>query len=142
MTPRKTYILKLYVAGNTPNSMRALKTLRDILESEFKGVYALKVIDVLMNPQLAEEDKILATPTLTKILPPPVRRIIGDLSDRERVLIGLDLLYDELTDDSQHPDVALSETYPQHNEDTNLGSAVLSLPRGDERPHDGLNPRF
>ena len=96
MQPKKTYILKLYVAGNTPNSMRALKTLKDILEKEFRGVYALRVIDVLKNPQLAEEDKILATPTLSKILPPPVRRIIGDLSDRERVLIGLDLLYDEL----------------------------------------------
>lgn len=99
MATRKTYILKLYVAGNTPSSMRALKTLRDILDVEFRGVYALKVIDVLKNPQLAEEDKILATPTLAKILPPPVRRIIGDLSDRERVLIGLDLLYDELSDD-------------------------------------------
>ena len=66
------------------------------MEEEFQGVYALKVIDVLKNPQLAEEDKILATPTLSKILPPPVRNIIGDLSDRERVLIGLDLLYDEL----------------------------------------------
>ena len=98
MNARKTYILKLYVAGNTQNSMRALNTLREILESEFKGVYALKVIDVLKSPQLAEEDKILATPTLSKILPPPVRRIIGDLSDREKVLIGLDLLYDELTD--------------------------------------------
>ncbi len=93
---KKTYVLKLYVAGNTPNSVRALKTLKTILEEEFQGVYALKVIDVLKNPQLAEEDKILATPTLTKILPPPVRRIIGDLSDRERVLIGLDLLYEEL----------------------------------------------
>ena len=100
MTPRKTYILKLYVAGNTPNSMRALKTLRNILEPEFRGVYALKVIDVLKNPQLAEEDKILATPTLAKILPPPVRRIIGDLSDRERVLIGLDLLYEELSEEA------------------------------------------
>jgi circadian clock protein KaiB len=99
MIPRKTYILKLYVAGNTPNSMRALKTLRNILETEFRGVYALKVIDVLKNPQLAEEEKILATPTLAKILPPPVRRIIGDLSDRERVLIGLDLLYEELSDE-------------------------------------------
>ena len=100
MAYRKTYILKLYVAGNTPNSMRALKTLRNILETEFRGVYALKVIDVLKNPQLAEEDKILATPTLAKILPPPVRRIIGDLSDRERVLIGLDLLYEELSEES------------------------------------------
>ena len=93
MAARKTYILKLYVAGNTPNSMRALNTLREILENEFKGVYALKVIDVLKQPQLAEEDKILATPTLAKILPPPVRKIIGDLSDREKVLIGLDLHY-------------------------------------------------
>ncbi|NCO74142.1 MAG: circadian clock protein KaiB [Cyanobacteria bacterium] len=99
MTPlRKTYVLKLYVAGNTPNSVRALKTLKNILEEEFKGVYALKVIDVLKNPQLAEEDKILATPTLSKVLPPPVRKIIGDLSDREKVLIGLDLLYEEIRD--------------------------------------------
>ncbi|NJL36360.1 MAG: circadian clock protein KaiB [Leptolyngbyaceae cyanobacterium RM2_2_4] len=102
MSPlKKTYILKLYVAGNTPNSIRALKTLNNILEKEFQGVYALKVIDVLKNPQLAEEDKILATPTLSKILPPPVRKIIGDLSDREKVLIGLDLLYDELREDER-----------------------------------------
>lgn len=93
---QQTYILKLYVAGNTPSSTRALRVLNTILETEFQGVYALKVIDVLKNPQLAEEDKISATPTLAKILPPPVRKIIGDLSDRERVLIGLDLLYDEL----------------------------------------------
>ncbi|MFN4279251.1 circadian clock protein KaiB [Thermosynechococcus sp.] len=97
---RKTYVLKLYVAGNTPNSVRALKTLNNILEKEFKGVYALKVIDVLKNPQLAEEDKILATPTLAKVLPPPVRRIIGDLSNREKVLIGLDLLYEEIGEQS------------------------------------------
>ncbi|MBL1178082.1 circadian clock protein KaiB [Pantanalinema sp. GBBB05] len=100
MSPlKKTYVLKLYVAGNTPNSIRALKTLNNILEEEFQGVYALKVIDVLKNPQLAEEDKILATPTLAKILPPPVRKIIGDLSDREKVLIGLDLLYEELREE-------------------------------------------
>lgn len=95
--PQKTYVLKLYVAGNTPNSIRALRILRNILEQDFQGVYALKVIDVLTNPQLAEEDKILATPTLSKILPPPVRKIIGDLSDREKVLIGLDLLYENLS---------------------------------------------
>ena len=108
INPKKTYVLKLYVAGNTPNSVRALKTLKDILEQEFEGVYALKVIDVLKNPQLAEEDKILATPTLSKILPPPVRKIIGDLSDREKVLIGLDLLYEELREEREfewHPSV-------------------------------------
>lgn len=76
-----------------------MKTLKTILEQEFQGVYALKVIDVLKNPQLAEEDKILATPTLSKVLPPPVRKIIGDLSDREKVLIGLDLLYEELREE-------------------------------------------
>jgi circadian clock protein KaiB len=119
MTPRKTYILKLYVAGNTPNSMRALKTLRNILETEFRGVYALKVIDVLKNPQLAEEDKILATPTLAKILPPPVRRIIGDLSDRERVLIGLDLLYEELGEE------ALEE---ESRDDEDMGNPSVSVP--------------
>ncbi|MFN9645930.1 MAG: circadian clock protein KaiB [Cyanobacteriota bacterium] len=113
MPARKTYILKLYVAGNTPNSMRALKTLRNILETEFRGVYALKVIDVMKNPQLAEEDKILATPTLAKILPPPVRRIIGDLSDRERVLIGLDLLYEELVDESFNLEEESSEASPE-----------------------------
>jgi circadian clock protein KaiB len=96
--PAKTYILKLYVAGNTPNSVQALRTLKNILEEEFKGVYALKVIDVLKNPQLAEEDNILATPTLSKVLPLPVRKIIGDLSDREKVLVGLDLLCQELSD--------------------------------------------
>ena len=96
---KKTYVLKLYVAGNTPNSVRALKTLKDILEQEFQGVYALKVIDVLKNPQLAEEDKILATPTLAKILPPPVRQISGDVSDREKVLLGSDLLYEELREE-------------------------------------------
>jgi circadian clock protein KaiB len=93
---KKTYVLKLYVAGNTSNSVKALKTLKGILEEDLQGVYALKVIDVLKNPQLAEEDKILATPTLAKVLPPPVRKIIGDLSDREKVLIGLDLLYEEI----------------------------------------------
>ena len=96
---KNTYVLKLYVAGNTPNSVRALKTLKNILEQEFQGVYALKVIDVVKNPQLAEEDKILATPTLAKVLPPPVRKIIGDLSDREKVLMGLYLLYAELSEE-------------------------------------------
>jgi len=101
--------------------MRALKTLRNILETEFRGVYALKVIDVLKNPQLAEEDKILATPTLSKILPPPVRRIIGDLSDRERVLIGLDLLYDELADNAFSS--GFLDAVNEENDTSNLGSS-------------------
>jgi len=84
-------VLKLYVTGQTPNSQRALRNLENILNNELKGLYELKVIDVLERPQLAEDDKILATPTLVKILPAPVRKIIGDLSDKEKILLGLDL---------------------------------------------------
>ncbi len=84
-------ILKLYVTGKTANSQRALKNLQNLLGNELNNLYELKVIDVLEHPQLAEEDKILATPTLAKILPPPVTKIIGDLSDKERILLGLDL---------------------------------------------------
>ena len=86
------YVLKLYVTGETPRSQTALKNLKEILDEDYKGVYSLKVIDVIKQPQLAEDDKILATPTLIKILPPPVARIIGDLSDREKVLLGLDFV--------------------------------------------------
>jgi circadian clock protein KaiB len=86
------YVLKLYVTGMTSRSQDALKNLENILDEDYKGVYSLKVIDVIKQPQLAEDDKILATPTLIKILPPPVARIIGDLSDREKVLLGLDLV--------------------------------------------------
>jgi circadian clock protein KaiB len=86
------YVLKLYVTGMTSRSQDALKNLKKILDEDYKGVYSLKVIDVIKQPQLAEDDKILATPTLIKILPPPIARIIGDLSDREKVLLGLDLV--------------------------------------------------
>jgi circadian clock protein KaiB len=136
MSPRKTYILKLYVAGNTPNSMRALKTLRNILEMEFRGVYALKVIDVLKNPQLAEEDKILATPTLAKILPPPVRRIIGDLSDRDRVLIGLDLLYDELTEEGFGEELARDRDAEVPAGPAHQAGAEAATDRASERVHE------
>jgi len=85
------YILKLYVTGQTTNSQRAIENLKSILETELKGLYALKIIDVLKYPNLAEEDKILATPTLMKVLPPPVGKVIGDLSNKEKVLFGLGL---------------------------------------------------
>ncbi len=85
------FLLKLYVTGQTANSRRAIENLKSVLETELKGIYTLKIIDVLKYPNLAEEDKILATPTLTKVLPPPVRKIIGDLSDKKKVLLGLDL---------------------------------------------------
>lgn len=88
----RKYVLKLYVAGSTPNSVRAIKSLEKILSEEFKGMYELRIIDVIKNPQLAEQDKILATPMLSRVLPLPIRRLIGDLSDKEKVLIGLDLV--------------------------------------------------
>jgi len=86
----KKYILKLYITGETVTSNKALLRLGNILEDELCGLYDLEVIDVLKNPQLAEDDKILATPTLIKVLPPPIRKIIGELSDKEKVLLGLD----------------------------------------------------
>ena len=86
------YVLKLYVTGLTPRSQDAVKNLKKILNEDYKGVYSLRVIDVVKHPNLAEDDKILATPTLIKILPPPVRRIIGDLSNKEKVLLDLDLV--------------------------------------------------
>ena len=85
------YVLKLYVTGQTSRSERAVANLRRICEEEFAGQYEMVVIDILERPQLAEDEKILATPTLIKLLPPPIRRIIGDLSDKERVLVGIDV---------------------------------------------------
>lgn len=85
------YVVKLYVTGQTPRSRRAIDNLRGICELELPGRYEMHVIDVLDRPQLAEDEKILATPTVVKELPVPTRRIIGDLSDAEKVLLGLDL---------------------------------------------------
>jgi circadian clock protein KaiB len=83
-------VLRLYVTGRTPRAERAIANLRRICDEDLRGQYEMQVIDVLEHPQLAEDEKILATPTLIKQLPPPLRRIIGDLSDKERVLLGLD----------------------------------------------------
>lgn len=85
------YILKLYVTGQTPRTQRAIANLRRLCEEELDECYELLVIDVLNHPQLAEDERILATPTLIKQLPPPLRRVIGDLSDKDKVLLGLDL---------------------------------------------------
>jgi len=85
------FVLKLYVTGQTQRSVRAIANLRRICSEELKGQYEMVVIDVLERPQLAEDEKILATPTLIKALPAPLRRVIGDLSDTEKVVLGLDL---------------------------------------------------
>jgi circadian clock protein KaiB len=87
----KTWELRLYVAGQTPKSLAAFSNLKKLCEEYMKGSYRIEVIDLLENPKLAKGDQILAIPTLVRKLPVPVRKIIGDLSNTERVLIGLDL---------------------------------------------------
>ena len=89
--PRPSWDLRLYVAGQTPRSLQAFANLKRICEEHLAGDYQIEVIDLLKNPQLAKGDQILALPTLVRKLPEPVRKIIGDLSDTERVLVGLDL---------------------------------------------------
>jgi circadian clock protein KaiB len=89
--PAKLWQLRLYVAGQTPKSLAAFGNLKQICESHLKNRYRIEVIDLLAQPHLSKGDQILAIPTLVRRLPPPVRKIIGDLSDTERVLVGLDL---------------------------------------------------
>lgn len=85
------FLLKLYVTGTSSRTAQAIENLRRICDQELHGRYELDIVDVLEHPQAAEDDRILATPTLIKQLPPPLRRVIGDLSDREKVLLGLEL---------------------------------------------------
>jgi circadian clock protein KaiB len=85
------YIIRLYVVGNTGRSKKAIHDLETILKTDFKGEYSLDVVNILEKPELAEEDKILATPTVVKLLPVPIRKVIGDLSNKEKILLGLDL---------------------------------------------------
>lgn len=87
----KIWQLRLYVAGQTPKSLVALSNLKKICENHLSGIYKIEVIDLLENPRLSSGDQILAIPTLVRKLPKPVRKIIGDLSDTERVLVGLNL---------------------------------------------------
>jgi circadian clock protein KaiB len=88
---RKAYYLRLYVAGQTPRSVVALTNLKQICDEHLAGQYEIEIIDLLINPQLASGDQILAVPTLVRRLPEPIKKIIGDLSNTERVLVGLDL---------------------------------------------------
>lgn len=95
------FVLRLYVTGKTARAEKAIANLRRICEDDLRGQYELEIIDVLQKPQLAEDEKILATPTLIKRLPPPLRRVIGDLSDKERVLLGLDVWPDAAATDER-----------------------------------------
>jgi circadian clock protein KaiB len=85
------YLLRLYVAGQTAKSIAAFANLKKICEEHLHGKYKIEVVDLLKNPSLAQGDQILALPTLVRRLPPPVKKIIGDLSNTERVLVGLDI---------------------------------------------------
>ena len=89
--PAKLWQLRLFVAGQTPKSLAAFSNLKKICENHLKGRYRIEVIDLVEQPQLSKGDQILAIPTLVRKLPVPVRKIIGDLSNTERVLVGLDL---------------------------------------------------
>jgi circadian clock protein KaiB len=83
--------LRLYVAGQTPKCIRAFENLKRLCEEHLEGQYQIEIVDLLESPQLARGDQILAVPTLVRRLPPPIKKIIGDLSNSERVLVGLDL---------------------------------------------------
>lgn len=85
------FILKLYIIGRTSKSEAAIANLKQMCDEGLQGEYEIKIIDLLEDPQLAENDKIVACPTLIKDLPLPIRRVIGDLSDKEKILLGLDL---------------------------------------------------
>lgn len=89
------WILRLYIAGQTPKCIKAFSNLKKICEEQLEGKYSIEVIDLLVNPQLSREHQILAIPTLVRKLPVPVRKIIGDLSDTEKVLVGLDIKQDK-----------------------------------------------
>ena len=88
----KKWELRLYIAGKTPKSVTALENLKKYCEEHMKGQYKIEVIDLLEKPQLAEGDQILAIPTLVRKVPEPIRKIIGDLSDKEKVLVGLNII--------------------------------------------------
>lgn len=85
------YVLRLYITGTTPQSVKAITNLKKICEEYLKDSYTLEIIDIYQQPQLAEGDQIIAAPTLIKKLPSPLKKLIGDMSDKERVLVGLDL---------------------------------------------------
>jgi circadian clock protein KaiB len=85
------YLLRLYIAGMTPNSLRAIENLKKICQEHLEGRYELEVIDIYQNPVLAQGEQIIAAPTLIKELPLPLRKFIGDMSQTERILVGLDL---------------------------------------------------
>lgn len=108
----ETYVLKLFIAGRTSRANVAIENLRRICEEDLANQYMLELIDVIEHPDLAEAEKILATPTVVKTLPPPIRRVIGDLSDASKVLLGLDIVPVPRTAEEPHIAVRQAETKP------------------------------
>jgi len=98
------YVLTLYVTGSSPRTRTAIDNLNRICAQELDGRYELEIVDVLEHPQRAEDERILATPTLIKQLPPPLRRVIGDLSDKEKVLLGLEVRPDAAAPAQNRPE--------------------------------------
>jgi len=90
-TKKKTWQLRLYIAGQTPKSVLALKNINKFCKEHLDGEYSIEIVDLLKNPQLAEGDQIFAIPTLVRKVPEPIRKIIGDLSNEEKVLVGLNI---------------------------------------------------
>jgi circadian clock protein KaiB len=90
--PSQHYLLRLFVSGSTPRSIRAIQNIRALCEEKLSGRYDLEVIDIYQHPEQAKPEQIVVTPTLVKKLPLPLRRVIGDLSNQDRVLVGLDIV--------------------------------------------------
>ncbi len=105
-----TYVLRLYVTGMTPNSLKAIENIKTICRDHLEGSFELEVVDIYKRPDLAREAQIVAAPTLIKKLPPPLRRFIGDLSDIEKILAGLDLMEKETGERRQETEYAKKET--------------------------------
>ncbi len=98
---QEKYVLRLYISGMSPRSIKAIENIKRICEENLKGRYDLEVIDIFQQPQYVKKEQLLAAPTLIKKLPSPLRRLIGDMSDRERILVGLDLIPKKKTDEVQ-----------------------------------------
>lgn len=89
---KRVYVLKLFVSGMTPNSMRAIRNIREICRNHLKDDYQLEIVDIYQQPELGRREQIVAAPTLVKKLPAPLRKFIGDLSDTEKIVVGLDVI--------------------------------------------------
>ena len=96
--PEGHYVLRLYVTGMTPRSVKAIENIKRLCEDHLQGRYELEIVDIYQQPEAAKEAQLVAAPTMIKLLPLPLRRFVGDMSDEEKILVGLDLRYEESGD--------------------------------------------